>query len=51
MQPSTQQTRNKQANIAVLIFVYYVHLLDVWIQLDHHQEVFMKCTIVTELYF
>jgi hypothetical protein len=37
MQPSTQIIRNKQVNINVLTFVYYVHLLHVSIQLDHHQ--------------
>jgi hypothetical protein len=36
IQPSTEQIRNKQINI-IVSFVYYVHLLHVSIQLDHHQ--------------
>jgi hypothetical protein len=50
MQRSTQQIRNKYSSITVLIFVYYVYLLHVSIQLDHHQAIFMKCTTRTELY-
>jgi hypothetical protein len=44
IQQQTKQIRNKLTNITVLIFVDYVHLLQVSIQLDHHQEMFMKCT-------
>jgi hypothetical protein len=33
-----------QTNITLSIFIYYVHLLHVSIQLDHHQKIFMKCT-------
>jgi hypothetical protein len=44
IQPSTHQIRNKQSNITVLTFVYYVQLLHVSIQLDRHQAIFMKCT-------
>jgi hypothetical protein len=38
-----QQICNKQTNITLLIFVYYVYLLHVLIQLDHHEAIFMKC--------
>jgi hypothetical protein len=40
----------KSTNFTVLKLVYYEHLLPVSIQLDHHQAVFMKCTIRVELF-
>jgi hypothetical protein len=49
IQPSTQQIRNKQINITVLIFVYYVHLLHISIQLDHQADIHKMYTRI-ELY-
>jgi uncharacterized membrane protein len=37
IQPSSQQILNKETNSIVLIFIYYVHLLYVSIQLEHHK--------------
>jgi hypothetical protein len=37
---STQEIRNRQTNITALTFVYYAHLLNVSIQLDHTELMF-----------
>jgi hypothetical protein len=50
MQLSTQQIRNKYSSITVLIFVCYVYLLQVSIQLDHHQAIFIKYANLIEFY-